>query len=311
MTSINQIANRFIRFLLLSFLVILLLFIIDELPYLVGNTNYSSYTSTHIQAKPETIAASLIEKKSLFSSLLAEVYTPVGFLGIATPLPQLLIKQMEITGSWQPGCPVLPSDLAYLELMHWGFDNQVHRGELVVHKSLAQNFLEVFAQLYEIHFPIEKMQLIEKYGANDEVSMSNNNSSAFNCREITRKPGHFSQHSYGRAVDINPLFNPYVTVENAYLIKQGWDGKSEKADFMVQLGYDTEMPMAMFCTIHPNDCAILPRESTIFIDRHQVITGLIKPNDPIVKIFQQNGFIWGGSWRNLLDFQHFEYQGKE
>lgn len=303
MTIINQIINKFIRFLLLSGLTLILLFIVTEIPDFVN-----------ISEQPTQVLASAVpikpDIKPLQLPLLAEFHSTFsGFQGTATAIPQPIIAQMKKTGSWQSNCPISPQDLAYLQLNFWGFDNQTHQGELVVHQSLAQDFLEIFAQLYEIRFPIEKMRLIENYDANDELSMLDNNSSAFNCREITRRPGYFSQHSYGRAVDINPIFNPYLTISTDYLIKQHWDEKEDKLDFIEQLmGYKSDSLVNSFCQTHLSNCIILPKISTIFIDRTQKITGLIQDNSPIIKIFKQKGFIWGGNWRNVLDYQHFEYQ---
>src|SRR5262249_46954374 len=112
--------------------------------------------------------------------------------------------------TWRPGCPVPIKDLAYLKLSYWGFDHKPHQGELIVNKALAQDIVEVFKFLYVKKFPIQQMQLIEKFKGDDEASMTANNTSAFNCRAVTGRPGVYSQHSYGRAIDINPLVNPYI-----------------------------------------------------------------------------------------------------
>ncbi len=298
MIIINQTIAKFIRFLLLSSLLILLVFIFIETTYL---SNILEHHIVHVSAE------STIPVTKPSESLLKVQANPI-FHGTAMSIPSQIIMQMQTIGSWQPNCPVSLQDLVYLQLDHWGFDNRIHQGELIVHKLLAQKVLDIFAQLYEIKFPIEKMRLIEEYNANDELSMLDNNSSAFNCREITQKPGYFSQHSYGYAIDINPVFNPYLTVSTDYLLKQGWNEKDDKIDFVERLGYITEAPVNSFCQAQPLNCTILPKISTSFIDRTQVITGLIKSNDPIVKIFRQHGFIWGGNWRNTLDYQHFEYQ---
>ena len=298
MIIISQTVTKFIRFLLLSSLLTLLLFILTETTYISDILEHhiihvSTESTIPVTKPPESLIV---------------LHSSPTFHGTAMSIPLQIIRQMQTVGSWQPNCPVSLQDLVYLQLDHWGFDNKIHQGELIVHKSLAQKVLDIFEQLYHIEFPIEKMRLIEEYNANDELSMSDNNSSAFNCREITQKPGYFSQHSYGYAIDINPIFNPYVTVSIDYLLKQGWDEKDDNIDFIERLGYTTEVPVNSFCQAQPLNCIILPKISTAFIDRTQVITGLIQANDPIVKIFRQHGFIWGGNWRNTLDYQHFEYQ---
>lgn len=112
--------------------------------------------------------------------------------------------------TWHPGCPVPLKDLRYIRMSYWGFDNQSHTGSMIVNKSLAKEVTQIFKSLYEHQFPIEQMELMDKFKGNDDASMSANNTSAFNCRDLTGLPGTFSQHSYGRAIDINPKINPYL-----------------------------------------------------------------------------------------------------
>jgi hypothetical protein len=101
------------------------------------------------------------------------------------------------------------SDLRRITMTHWGFDGQVHTGELVVHADVADDIAGVFARLFEVGYPIRRMELIERFGGDDEASMAADNTSAFNCRPITGG-GAFSVHWWGKAVDINPVENPYV-----------------------------------------------------------------------------------------------------
>lgn len=103
-------------------------------------------------------------------------------------------------------------DLSYLKITYWGFDETTHIGEMIVNKCVAQEVLDIFREVYEYKYPIEKIKLIDEYGANDEMSMEDNNSSAFCYRTITNS-NKLSNHSLGYAIDINPLYNPYV-VEN-------------------------------------------------------------------------------------------------
>ncbi len=83
-------------------------------------------------------------------------------------------------------------------------------GELVVAASVASDVVGVFAELYRIGFPIASMRLIDDFGGSDDQSMAADNTSAFNCRTITGGGG-FSEHSFGTAIDINPVQNPYVS----------------------------------------------------------------------------------------------------
>lgn len=112
--------------------------------------------------------------------------------------------------SWRRGCPVPLADLRLLALDHWGYDGRVHRGELVVHQDAVSAVSAVMRRLFAARFPIERMRLIDEYGGSDDRSMAANNTSAFNCRSVEARPGVWSQHAYGRAIDINPLVNPYV-----------------------------------------------------------------------------------------------------
>lgn len=112
--------------------------------------------------------------------------------------------------TWREEAPVPLIDLRLLHVSHVGFDGKVHGGELIVHEAIATLTLEIFECLYMARFPIEKMRLVHTYGGDDEASMSDNNSSAFNARPLTGQSTGWSKHSYGIAIDINPVQNPYV-----------------------------------------------------------------------------------------------------
>jgi hypothetical protein len=113
--------------------------------------------------------------------------------------------------SWKPGCPVPIDDLRIIEMNYVGFDGAVHDGgQLMVHRRVAADVAEAFGVLFEHRFPIRRMELIEEYAGSDDASMDADNTSAFNCRPITGTTDRFSIHSYGQAIDINPIENPYV-----------------------------------------------------------------------------------------------------
>jgi hypothetical protein len=126
-----------------------------------------------------------------------------------TSIPTDTQKIME-KYTWRPGCPVPFNELAQVKLSYWGFDQKAHQGILIVNKMLAAEVVSIFKTAYYHKFPIERMELMDEFKGDDDAAMAVNNSSSFNCRAITGKPGVFSQHSYGRAVDINTLINPYV-----------------------------------------------------------------------------------------------------
>ncbi len=100
-------------------------------------------------------------------------------------------------------------DLSYLQITYWGFDEKSHIGEMIVNKKVAQEILDIFKEVYENKYPIEKIRLIDEYGANDEESMQDNNTSAF-CYRVVKNSKKLSNHSLGIAIDVNPLYNPYI-----------------------------------------------------------------------------------------------------
>ncbi|HZG94272.1 MAG TPA: M15 family metallopeptidase [Mycobacteriales bacterium] len=112
--------------------------------------------------------------------------------------------------SWRPGCPVPLEQLRLIRATHWGYDGRVRTGELVVHRDVAADVVTVLRRLFAARFPIERMRLVDEYGADDRTSMRANNTSALNCRYVEDRPGVWSQHAFGRAIDVNPLVNPYV-----------------------------------------------------------------------------------------------------
>jgi hypothetical protein len=189
---------------------------------------------------------------------------PTAFHGTQGPVPEALAKRMR-EHSWREGCPTPISDLAYLRLSHHGYDGAVHTGELVVHKELAKEVLTLFKVLFARRFPVEKMKVIDDYQGDDDASMADNNTSAFNCRFVAGKPGVFSKHSLGRAIDINPRTNPMVV-----------NGE------------------------------VFPPAGSAFIDRKKHAPGILRAGDQVVRAFTRRGWVWGGAWASMFDYQHFE-----
>lgn len=134
-----------------------------------------------------------------------------AFQGSAEPIGPRLRERM--TGvSWHRGCPVGIGDLRLLRVTHWGFDGEVHRGRLVVHRDSARPMLGAMRKLFRLHYPIRRMRLVDAYGADDHRSMAADNTSAFNCRVVAGTE-RWSEHAYGHAIDLNPSENPYVTAD--------------------------------------------------------------------------------------------------
>ncbi|MBJ7332057.1 MAG: M15 family metallopeptidase [Solirubrobacteraceae bacterium] len=111
---------------------------------------------------------------------------------------------------WRSGCPAGLDDLRLVTLRHYGFSGKVGKGKLVVHRAAANDVVRAFRRMYAARFPIRKMRPIEHYGGSDSASIEDDNTSAFNCRKVTGGTG-WSEHAYGRAIDINPIENPYVS----------------------------------------------------------------------------------------------------
>ena len=119
------------------------------------------------------------------------------------------VTKEQLPYSWRAGCPVGPSELRRIRVSYWGFDGKPHVGRLDVHADVAGDLLTVFRRLYAARFPIRRMRPVDAYGGNDDRSMAADNTSAFNCRFVsgTRR---WSAHAYGKAIDVNPVENPYV-----------------------------------------------------------------------------------------------------
>jgi D-alanyl-D-alanine carboxypeptidase len=125
-------------------------------------------------------------------------------------MPGWVLAALLASPSWHAGCPVPLGDLREVPIQFADFHNRPALGKLVVHKDVAREVAEIFSDLFQHRFQIERMEPIDTFDGNDDRSMAADNTSAFNCRDITGQPGKFSNHSWGRAIDINPLINPYV-----------------------------------------------------------------------------------------------------
>lgn len=174
------------------------------------------------------------------------------------------VTAAELGETWRPGCPVGPDGLRRVDLDYLGSDGQTHRGSLVVHRDHVDDVIAIFGDLQRLRYPIAKMQTVDRYpGAEDELSMRDNNTSAFNCRPLGSG---WSLHAYGRAVDINPLINPYID----------------------------------------NSGDLQPKTAGRYLDRALPDPAMLKAGDPAVRAFTDRGWRWGGAWRNPVDYQHFE-----
>jgi len=158
---------------------------------------------------PATVAPVATAPSSVPGTVGTPAPPPPTFTGTVEVLPAD-VRELMTGRSWRPGCPVGLDDLRLLTVTYWGFDGAAHAGNLAVHRDHADALLAVFRTLFQVGFAIERIQLVDDFGADDAQSMAANNTSAFNCRGIDGHPGVWSEHSYGWAVDINPVQNPWV-----------------------------------------------------------------------------------------------------
>ena len=134
---------------------------------------------------------------------------PAGYEGSVSRLDAEVRAEMR-GSSWRPGCPVGFRELRLVRITYVGFDGQAHRGRLVVHRRWAHDLLEVFRRIYSRDFPLRRVRLVDRYGADDRASMRADNTSAFNCRYVAGTTT-WSRHAFGAAIDVNPVENPYVS----------------------------------------------------------------------------------------------------
>jgi hypothetical protein len=115
--------------------------------------------------------------------------------------------RQELRYSWHRGCPVSWRRLRVIRLTHWGFDRRVHTGRLVVHRDAVRSMVAVMRGLFDRSYPIRRIRFVDAYGADDHRSMAADNTSAFNCRFVAGT-SRWSEHAFGRAIDLNPVENP-------------------------------------------------------------------------------------------------------
>lgn len=190
------------------------------------------------------------------------------YRGTIAPISPAMAKRM--TGvSWHAGCPVPLRDLRVVTLTFVRFDGSVGTGRLIVNRDVASSVVRVFGRLYRDRAPIRRMVPVDVYGGSDYRSIEADNTSAFNCRYIDGT-SRWSNHAYGRAIDINPIENPYV----------GSSGT----------------------TSH--------RASVLYLDRTRVRKGMAREGGALVRAFDAAGWGWGGRWSGAKDYQHFSADGR-
>ena len=160
-------------------------------------------------------------------------------------------------------------DLRHIRALHWDYDNQMHVGEMIVNKEIADRVVSILRQLFDAKYPIQRMLLPDVYDADDETQMRDNNSSSF-CYRAIAGSSKLSKHARGLAIDINTLYNPYY--------KDRDDGTR----------------------------FIQPATAADYCDRSWDFLYKIDHDDLCFRLFTEAGFEWGGDWTSCKDFQHFE-----
>jgi hypothetical protein len=172
--------------------------------------------------------------------------------------------------SWRPGCPVPLRKLRAVKVTHIDFKRRSRRGKLIVHQRYAHQILHAFKRLHHKRFPIRRIKPIDAYGGSDHASMGADNTSAFNCRYVAGT-SRWSMHAYGKAIDINPRENPYVTPSGH----------------------------------------VSPPEGAPYADRSRKGKGMIRKRGVVVRVFRRMvGWKWGGNWKGTKDYQHFSSNGR-
>lgn len=176
------------------------------------------------------------------------------------------VTEADLGESWRSGCPVGPGELVHLDVSHINAGGGVSEGRLTVHRDVADDATAFFAELYRQRLPITSMQPAADFAGDDDAMMAVNNTSAFNCRPVVGGTG-WSRHAFGRAIDINPLVNPYVRGD-LVLPPNGspWVDRSV---------YEPGM-------LRANDRFVALVRST-------------------------PGWRWGGDWFTLKDYQHIDF----
>ena len=194
-----------------------------------------------------------------FAEFHAKVYN------IAPKLKEKMIKG----NSWQRGCPVDIVDLRYLRLTYMNFQGEEKVGELIIHRDVASDVVNIMRELYEIGYPINQMKLVSDFNGNDWQSIEADNTSAFNCRKATGSKK-WSKHAYGKAIDINPIENPYISRKGHISHKASLKYRKRR---------------------HQNNSS--------------EDIALLLADDEATRIFKGYGFAWGGDWQYTKDYQHF------
>jgi hypothetical protein len=152
-------------------------------------------------------------------------------------------RRLMVGSSWHAGCPTPLRDLRLVRVTYRGFDDRPQHGRLAVHRRWADEILVVFRRLYREGFPIHRVRLVDRFDADDRESMRHDNTSAFNCRYVAGTTV-WSQHAYGRAIDINPVENPYV--DGSYVSPPNGEPYADRSDVRPGMIFERDLVWRAF-----------------------------------------------------------------
>ena len=174
----------------------------------------------------------------------------------------------EVAKTWRRGCPVGRSKLSTITMNFYGRDKKMHRGVLIIRTDLVPEIKRGFSKALAARFPVAKMNNPNVYGGDDPTQMAANNTSGFNCRKVVGNPFAQSPHSYGIAIDVDTVQNPYRDSRGTW-----W-----------------------------------PPNGKSYIDRTPLRFGMLGKKSALTKQLRSDDFFWGGLWNPGRDYQHFEYR---
>lgn len=207
------------------------------------------------------------------SDNLRRYITGVSFPSIVQTIdtiePESAILQGSHNISTEESPPISYDELRYVHILHYDFDGKLAEGELICNEAIAGDLVKIFYELYRNEYQLEKVRLIDEYDGNDNASMTDNNTSCFNYRNVENSTS-LSKHALGLAIDINPFYNPYITYNE--------DGSEN----------------------------VSPTGSEAYANRESSFPYKIDENDLCYKLFISYGFTWGGNWNSCKDYQHFQ-----
>ncbi len=171
--------------------------------------------------------------------------------------------------TWHSDSPVPLEDLRHITLTHYDFEGHINKGELIVHNEVVDDLQYIFKKLFEVKFPIQSIKMVDEFDGSDLKSMQANNTSAFYARKVART-NRWSNHSFGCAIDINPLLNPYSSPK----------------------------------------IRVEPKEGEYYLDRTLNLPGMITKNSYVYNLFKERGWEWGGECffnrDGVIDRHHFQ-----